>query len=282
MKPPPFDYHAPSSVDETLSLLHELEDAKVLAGGQSLIPLLSLRLARPAHLVDVNRVAGLSGISADGSLTLGAMTRQREVERAAVVRERWPLLAAALEHVGHPPIRNRGTVGGSCAHADPAAELPAVMLALGASFVARSGSRGERTIGATEFFVSLFETSLEPDELLMQIRVPAAPARTGWSFQEVARRHGDFALVGAAALVTMNEDGTVAAGKLAFSGVGLVPVRADVLADQRATPDAIKAAAEEATASLEPSADVHGSSAYRKHLAAVVARRALTEAAGRA
>lgn len=280
MKPPQFSYHAPGSVDEALSLLAELEDAKPLAGGQSLIPLLNLRLARPAHLVDLART-GLGGIGANGVLRIGAMTRQRDVERDATVQDGWPLLPAALSYVGHPPIRNRGTIGGSIAHADPAAELPAVMMALDASFVARS-VRGERVVPAREFFVSVFETALAPDELVVEIRVPRPAGRTGWSIQEVARRHGDFALVGGACTITLSADGTISGAALAFSGVGPTPHLADLGLDgERPSDAAFAAAAARATEGLRPPADLHGSSAYRQHLAKVVARRCLREATDR-
>src|SRR5881628_249850 len=203
MKPAAFDYFTPVTVDEAVALLAEHGgEAKPLAGGQSLIPAMNFRLARPAALVDLNRIPELSYVRAEpdgGALVIGAMTRQRALERSDVVRRAAPLMAEAMPYVAHPQIRNRGTVGGSVAHADPAAELPAVTLALEARFRARSRS-GERTIPAAEFFKGLLETALEPDELLVEIAIPHSPARSGYAFAEVARRHGDYALVGVAAV----------------------------------------------------------------------------------
>src|SRR4051812_33814261 len=198
MKPPLFEYHAPASIDEAVGLLAEHGDeAKVLAGGQSLIPLLSLRLARPAHLVDVNGLSELAGIANGKGLELGALVRHRAAERSADVKAASPMVAAALRFVGHAAIRNRGTVGGSVAHADPAAELPAVLLALGGEVVAQS-ERGSRTIPAADMFQGFLTTALEPDELLTAVRFPASPAGAGWSFMEFSRRSGDFAIIGVA------------------------------------------------------------------------------------
>ncbi|MGH7856247.1 MAG: FAD binding domain-containing protein, partial [Candidatus Binatia bacterium] len=227
MKPAPFEYHSASSLDEAVALLARLGDeAKIIAGGQSLVPLLALRLARPAHLVDLNRIDALSKIdAADGGLVIGAMVRQRAAERSGLVRERCPLLAAALPRIGHPAIRNRGTVGGSLAHADPAAELPAVALALEAKLVARS-ARGERILPASEFFVGHFTTALEPDECLVEIRFPAWPDGAGCAFEEASRRDGDFAMVGVAALLRVASGGDVADARIALIGVGGTAVRA--------------------------------------------------------
>jgi carbon-monoxide dehydrogenase medium subunit len=202
VKPPPFTYVAPESLDEAVAALAEHgEDAKVLAGGQSLIPLLSLRLARPTALIDLNRVTSLSSIEVNGSTTIGAMTRHRAVERSADVASHVPLLAAAVPYIGHAAIRTRGTIGGSLAHADPAAELPAIALALDATFEARS-VRGTRTIEASDFFDGYFTTALEVDEILTQVTFPHAAPSTGVSVQEMARRHGDFAMVAVVASVT--------------------------------------------------------------------------------
>src|SRR5580693_7309943 len=225
MKLPPVEYEAPRTVSEAVELLAEhLDQASVLAGGQSLIPLLALRLARPAVLIDINGVDGLSGVSAtDGSVGIGAMTREYVAEESAVIADAVPLLAAALPLIGHEAIRSRGTIGGSLAHADPAAELPAVALALDAEFVVRSQS-GERVIPAAEWFEGYLATARRPDEILVEVRFPAAAPGTGVSFQEVARRHGDFAIVGLAASLTL-ADGAVSDARLAFSGVADVPVR---------------------------------------------------------
>src|ERR1700759_645006 len=226
MKLPPVEYEAPTTVAEAVDLLAEHGDeASVLAGGQSLIPLLALRLARPEVLIDINRVDELSGVSAaDGHVTIGAMTREYVAEESGTVADTLPLLAAALPLIGHEAIRSRGTIGGSLAHADPAAELPAVALALDAEFVGRSQS-GERVIPAAEWFEGYLATARRPDEILVEVRFPAAAPGTGVSFQEVARRHGDFAMVGLAVSVTL-ADGVVSDTRLAFSGLADVPVRA--------------------------------------------------------
>jgi carbon-monoxide dehydrogenase medium subunit len=288
VKPPPFEYHAPESLPEALDLLARFGDeAKVLAGGQSLMPLLNLRLARPANLVDINLVEPELGVLEpwDGGLRLGGLVRQRAAERSDLVRQRNPLLAEALPLVGHPQIRNRGTVGGSLAHADPASELPAVAALLEAELVARS-ARGERTLRADEFFVSYFTTRLEPDELLTEVRLPGWPSGAGWAFLEVSRRHGDFAMVGVASLVRLASDGSIGEGRLAYTGVGATPVRARdaerELAGQPATEDTFAAAAERAVQALDPQADVHATAAYRRHVAGVLTRRALAKAVQRA
>jgi carbon-monoxide dehydrogenase medium subunit len=284
VKPPPFRYHAPDSLEEALALLAEHGDeAKVLAGGQSLVPLLSLRLANPAVLVDVGRVGGLDAITDAGDVVaLGALVRERAAERSPAVSERVPLLAQALPHIGHLAIRNRGTIGGSVAHADPSAEIPTVALALDADVVATSAARGERTITAADLFEGFFTTSLAEDELLTEVRFPAIAPGTGVGFEEVARRHGDFALVGAAAALRV-ADGNVAEARIALMGVAGTPVRAVAaereLTGAAPTDDAFRAAGERAAEGLEPATDVHGTAAYRTHLAKVVVRRALERAA---
>jgi CO/xanthine dehydrogenase FAD-binding subunit len=287
VKTPRFEYHAPRTVDEVLDLLAEHGDeAKVLAGGQSLVPLLAMRLARPSHLVDINEVGDLSGIAVDdGTVVFGSTTRERQAESSQVVRERLPLMAEALPQIGHVSIRNRGTVGGSIAHADASAELPAVAVMTGAEMVVRS-TRGRRVVPADEFFLGHFTTALDDDELLVEVRVPAAPDGTGWAFREVARRHGDFAMVGVAAMVALNGGGRVDQARLCFIGVADRPVRAASaeasLSGADPGTDAFAAAADEAVTGLEPASDVHGSSDYRRHLARVTARRALEAAANRA
>ncbi|MDR7418829.1 MAG: xanthine dehydrogenase family protein subunit M [Armatimonadota bacterium] len=286
MKAAPFGYLAPASRQEAVDALRRYgPDAKVLAGGQSLVPLLAMRLARPSVLVDLNRVAELAYVRlARGGLTVGAMTRQRTVEHDPRVAERWPLLRAALRWVGHPQIRTRGTIGGSLAHADPAAELPAVALVYGARFVVAS-SRGERVIPAAEFFTGYLSTALQPDEILTEIRLPVPPPRAGWAFQEIARRHGDFALVGTAALLSGDADRRCIDARLAFIGVSHGPVRiAD--AEQALIGRRIDAIAAEEVArivrgTLDPDGDIHASARYRKHVAGVLAARTLLEAAGR-
>ena len=286
MKPPLFEYHRAESVDEVIALLAEhADEAKVLAGGQSLVPLLSMRLARPAHLIDINRLPDLATIANGSGLTVGAMVRHRAIERSDVARTANPLLAHAIGFIGHGAIRNRGTIGGSIAHADPAAELPAVLLVLDGVVEARS-ARGTRTVPASALFEGFLTTSLEPDELLTAVRIPEWPTGTGWSFQEFSRRSGDFAIVGVAATVRLDGNGKIAAARLAFSGVDQVPVRATAAESllAGATPSEVlwKSAAHAAAAPLEPSSDIHGSAAYRKQLAMVLAERALTEAHDRA
>ena len=283
MKPPPFEYHAPTTLDEALALLAELGDeAKVLAGGQSLVPLLNFRLARPAHLVDLNRIPELAYIRAwDSGVAIGAMTRQRTAERDPLVAARAPLLRQGLAHVAHVPIRNRGTVGGNLAHADPASELPAVMAALGGRFVVRS-LMGERMLAPDDFFLTYLTTTLEPTELLTEVRVPGLPPRTGTAFVELSRRHGDYAVVGVAALLTLREDGRCAEARIALTGVDATPVRGtpgeEALQDQVPSDDRFREAARLATLDLDPLSDLHASSTYRKEIAEVLIHRALAVA----
>ena len=288
MKPAAFEYSSPGTLDEALALLaRHGGDAKPLAGGQSLIPAMNFRLARPAVLVDLNRVAELSYIdSRPDAIAIGAMTRQRAVERSDVVERAAPLLAEAMPSIAHPQIRNRGTVGGSIAHADPSAELPTVMLALGARFRARS-SGGERVIAAGEFFKGMLETALSPDELLVEILVPPLPANSGTAFVEVARRYGDYAMVGVAVLVTLEKRGRCSAARIALLSVGDGPVLAraagEVLAGQSPSEQLLRAAADAAaTRDIDPPSDIHASAAYRRQLAAVLTRRALVLAFERA
>ncbi len=283
MKLPPVEYEAPTTVAEALGLLTEHQDeASVLAGGQSLIPLLALRLARPAMLVDINGLRELSGMSLTGGwLAVGAMTREYIAEESPVVAESVPLLAAALPLIGHEAIRSRGTIGGSLAHGDPAAELPAVALALDAEFVVRSQS-GERIIPAAEWFEGYLTTSRRPDELLVEVRFPRAGPGTGVAFLEVARRHGDFAIVGLAASLTL-ADGLIGDARLALAGVSDIPVRAvdaeHLLFGQRPSDDLFEEAARRVAAVIDPPADLHGSSEYRRKLAATLVRRGLQAAA---
>jgi carbon-monoxide dehydrogenase medium subunit len=287
LKPPRFDYLAPATVDEALAILGQhAEQAKLLAGGQSLVPLLNFRLARPARLVDLNEIAALDGIRVEGGrLRIGALTRQRAVETSALVREQCPLLAEAMPQIGHVQIRNRGTVGGSLAHADPAAELPAVVAALDGELVLRS-ARGERLLKPEAFFVSYFTTAADPTEMLVEVRLPVSGARTGSAFMEVSRRHGDFALVGVAATVTVDEAGVCTGSAVALTGVGPTPVvareAAGALVGARPTPGALDDAALRVSSVVRPETDLHASREYRRHLAGVLARRALAVAAERA
>ncbi len=286
MKLPQFDYQAPQTIAEAIELLAKYEDdASVLAGGQSLIPLLALRLARPAVLIDINGVSDLAGLSlAHGQVTIGTLTREYRAEESDVVADRLPLLAAALPLIGHAAIRSRGTVGGSLAHGDPAAELPAVALALDATFVVR-GATGERIIKAPDWFEGYLTTARRPDELLIEVRFPAAGPGTGASFVEVARRHGDFAIVGLATSLTL-ADGRISDARLALAGVSDVPVRAaeaeDVLIGEQPSAALFGEAARRATAGLDPPADLHGSADYRTKIAATLIRRGLRGAADNA
>ena len=278
MKPAPFRYVAPRSVDETLALLAEHgADGKILAGGQSLVPLLNMRLARPQVIVDINRVKSLAYIRRRGDLVhIGALTRQAAVEASAVVRRYVPLLGEAIRFVGHPQIRSRGTVGGSIAHADPSAELPAVLAALGGQVVVR-GPSGERVLSAGEFFTGYLTTALDSAELLAEVRFPVAGGRTGHAFLEVARRHGDFALVGVAAVI-QRADGKIGAARLTFTGVGPGPVRAteaEALLSGSGPGRPFAEAARAAAAGLDPDGDIHASAQYRREVASTLARRAL-------
>src|SRR5881409_3891128 len=290
MKPARFDYFAPATLDEALALLAEHgADAKPLAGGQSIIPAMNFRLARPAALVDLNHIAELAYIRSGpdgGGTAIGAMTRQRAVERSDVVARAAPLLAEAMPSIAHPQIRNRGTVGGSIAHADPSAELPAVMLTLEARFRTRSSS-GERSIAAGEFFKGMLETALGPDELLVEIALPPLPARSGTAFLEIARRHGDYALVGVAVVVGLDGRGRCKAARIALLSVGdgavLAVEAGKTLVGQGPSDELFRAAADAAaTRDVDPPSDVHASSAYRRQLVAVLTRRALARAFERA
>ncbi len=285
MKPAQFDYHRPASVEEAVTLLGQYGDeAKVLAGGQSLVPAMNFRLAQPAVLVDINRVPGLSYIEPgpDGGLRIGATTRQRAVEISPLVTERAPLIHLAMPWIAHVQIRNRGTIGGSVAHADPAAELPALMLALAARMRVL-GPAGERWLEADEFFTGLLSTALQEDELLVELAVPPAPARTGCGFLELARRHGDYALAGVAAVVTLSANDVVEAARIALFGVADSPVVAAngmaALVGQTASESALRAAAElVGEADIDPASDVHATSAYRRHLAKTLTQQALARA----
>ena len=291
MKPAPFKYYAPSTVDEALVRLAEHGwDAKVLAGGQSLVPMMNFRLAQPAVLVDLNGVSELFYIQPGrgGGLKIGAMTRQRQVELDPHVAERAPMLREALPKVAYPQIRSRGTLGGSIAHADPSAELVALSVALDCRLRIRSKQRGERWVDAKDFYLGLFTTVLEPDELLLEVELPPMPPRSGWSFMEVARRHHDFALVGVAAVVTMDKARTACEqARLVYFSVGDGPVEAHgaaaVLQGHEVTPEAIREAAETAgDQDVDPNSDINASAEYRRHLVKVLGRRALTEAFERA
>ena len=283
MKPAKFDYYAPTTRDEVLELLGQHGyDAKVLAGGQSLMPMMNLRLARPAVVVDINRVEGLAGIASDaGGMTIGAMTRQRQIERSAEIGDKFPVISAAIPHIAHFQIRNRGTIGGSLAHSDPAAEIPALCVALDAEVTAASSS-GERAIEASDLTIGPLTTSLEPDELLTQVRLPALDGEWRWGFREVCRRDGDFALVGAITLLRLDSGGVCQEARIAMFGVGDGPIRASEaeasLAGRAVDADARAEAAALVSAAVDPGSDIHASAEYRKEVSGVMARRALEDA----
>jgi len=291
MKPAPFKYYAPTTVKEALAHLAEHGyDAKPLAGGQSLVPTMNFRLSQPAVLVDLNNVSELFYVRPDngsGGLRMGAMTRQGQVEHDALVAERSPLLHGAMPSIGFRQTRNRGTIGGSLAHADPAAELSAVTVALGARFRLRSQA-GERWVPATEFFLGPFFTALDVGELLVEIELPPKPPRSGWFFKEITRRHHDFAMAGIAVLVTLDADmKKCEQAKVVLFSVGDGPVEARqaaaLLEGQAPTPDAIQAAAETAARDdIDPGGDIHASAEYRRHLVKALTGQGLTHAFDRA
>jgi aerobic carbon-monoxide dehydrogenase medium subunit len=289
LKPAPFEYFAARSAAEAVERLAALGgEAKVLAGGQSLIPVMSFRLAQPTALVDLNPAGELDYVTptAEGGLRIGALARLRRLERDPEVARRAPLLAEALPSIAHPQIRNRGTVGGSLAHADPAAELPCLAVALDAR-LRLLGPGGERRVAARDFFLGLFATALAPDELVVEVELPAPPPGEGWAFLEVARRHGDYAQVGVAARLSLDAAGRVAAARLVYLSVGDAPVdavrAAAGLIGGAPTADAFAAAAETAAGEeIEPGGDIHATADFKRHLTRVLTRRALATAAGRA
>jgi carbon-monoxide dehydrogenase medium subunit len=281
MKPAPFDYHAPASLDEATALIATLDNAKVLAGGQSLVPMMNFRYVIVDHIVDLGRLKELSGITvANGRLRIGAMTRQREIEFSAEVAKHCPLMVAALQHVGHRQTRNRGTIGGSLAHADPAAELPAVCAAHDAQ-VEIASKRGVRRVATKDFSTGFMSTAVEPDEIVTAIDIPLWPAGHGHGFQEFSRRHGDFAIAGAAALIDAADD-KVRQVALVLFGVATRPIRVAeaeaALTGQRIDAALVRKAAA-AARSIEAISDIHAGADYRQHLAEVMTVRALTDAA---
>ncbi len=285
MKPAPFTYHDPRSVTEAVTLLAEKENARLLAGGQSLMPMMNFRYAMPDHLIDLNHVSELSYIRAEnGALKIGAMTRQRDIEFSEVIRENCPLLQAALAHVGHRQTRNRGTLGGSLCHQDPSAELVNVAALFNATMHVVS-QRGARDLPYADFAVGYMTTALEADEMLASITLKTSSKTNTYAFAEFARRHGDFAIVACSALLTMNARGEIAEASLALSGLSHAPVRPaaieQALRGHKPDPETFKAAAAEAE-KLEANADAYVTAAYRKHLARVLTYRALEQAAARA
>ncbi|MCL4562807.1 MAG: FAD binding domain-containing protein [Chloroflexi bacterium] len=289
MKPASFEYYAPTNVDEALARLAELGyGVKVLAGGQSLVPSMNFRLAQPPALLDLNNVQELFYIrpTSDGGVAIGTMTRDSQVEHDALIKEKFPIIAAAMHFMAHPQIRNRGTFGGAIAHADPTAQLPAVVLALNGRMRIRS-QQGERWVAAEEFFVGPFTSVLEPEELLVEVELPPTPAHSGWSYRQMERQAGAQALVGVAVMVSLDEAGKCRSARIAFLSVGETAVlarqAAQMLTGQKPTAELIHAAAETAAnVDIEPGGDIHCSVEYRRHLAEVLARQALTEAFERA
>jgi len=285
VKPPPFDYEAPETVEEAVSLLAGHSDAKVLAGGQSLLPLLSLRLTHPDLLIDLRRIEGLDEISkSNGNVVVGAMATQHDGESNHLLHELCPLVPDALRQVAHPQIRSRGTIGGSVAHSDPAAELPAVVVALDAA-VRVTGTAGERTIAATDLYTAALRSSIAGDEILTAIDFPVTPEGSGAACVEVARRSGDYAMCGAVAQVTV-DDGSFADVRLALFGLANTPARIanveQALSGGDATAEAIAEATPAATEGIELIADARVSPEYKRHIASVVSRRALQAALERA
>jgi carbon-monoxide dehydrogenase medium subunit len=289
MKPPPFEYYAPTTIEEALDHLAEHGyDAKPLAGGQSLIPMMNFRLALPSVLVDLNNISELSYIhpGENGGTLVGAMTRHKAVGSDPLIAKQVPLVHEAIPNIGTPQVRTRGTFGGSLSHADPSAELVAISVALNAQLKLRS-QKGERWVSAGEFFIGSFTSALEPEELLVEINLPSLPERSGWSLMEVARRHNDFALVGVAAVVTLNENGNCETARMAFLSAGDRPMEghqaAELLKGQAPTAEVILAAAEKAASvDIDPGGDIHATAEFRRHLANVLTRRALDEAFKRA
>jgi aerobic carbon-monoxide dehydrogenase medium subunit len=285
MKPPPFEYYAPTTVDEALVHLAEHGyDAKPLAGGQSLIPMMNFRLAQPAVLVDLNNIADLSFIrpQADGGLSIGAMTRHQRVEKDPLVAKHAPLVSETMPKIATTQIRSRGTFGGSLAHADPSAELVCVSVALEGE-CKLAGPQGERWVAAKDFFLGLFTSVLEPEELLVEIKLPPFPKRSGWSLMEIARRPHDFCLIGVAAVLTLDEKDQCQDAKLVYLSAGDGPMEGhkavEALKGQAVTDEAIRAAAETGAAEdIDPASDIHATAEFRRHLAKVLTRRALDEA----
>ena len=280
MIPAAFDYEVAESVDHAIALLGERDDAKLLAGGHSLIPAMKLRLARPAILVDVGRIADLSYVrESDGQIAIGALTRHRDVASAALLREHCPIISHTAGQVGDPQVRHRGTIGGSLAHGDPASDLPTVVLALDGELVVR-GSAGERTIPASAFFVGVFQTAVAPDEMLVEIRVPKLGSDTGWSYTKMSRRAQDWATVAVAAVV-QRSNGSIGKASIALTNMGATPLRAAAAEAAIAGGGSIDDASAVASEGTEPSSDLAASAEFRGHLARVLTRRALEEAAAR-
>jgi len=287
MIPPAFEYLRPNTIPEAIALLQEHgEDAKILSGGQSLIPMMKLRIARPGYLIDINRISGLSYIKEEGGfLKIGGLTREAELESSAVIRAKYPILLDTARVIADPQVRNLATVAGNLAHGDPANDHPATMLALGAQVVA-TGADGERIIPIEEFFLSLFSTALQPGEILTEIRVPAPPARSGGAYFKLERKVGDFATAAVAAQVTVDVNGAAQKVGIALTNVGPTPIKAkkaeDFLRGKKLDEANIRQAAQLAADDARPSSDLRGPVEYKKGLVKELAKRALSRAAERA
>jgi CO/xanthine dehydrogenase FAD-binding subunit len=287
MKPPKFSYLRPNSLQEALDMLAEYgDDAKIMSGGQSLIPLLNMRLSTPGYIIDIGRVEELKGIREEEDvIVIGGMTRHVDVEKSALVREKCPLLTEGITWVGHNQIRSRGTIGGSIAHADPSAELPCMLTALRGEIVIMSREE-EINVSPEEFFLSYLLTSLEPNQLIKEIRFPKIKKGSGYAFEEVARRHGDFALVEVAAVVELEADGTIADAKIALGGANSVPFIPEAVEEfligKMPDDSILKEAATLQLDDLDPEGDIHGSKEYRRYLSGVLLERALYKAIDRA
>jgi carbon-monoxide dehydrogenase medium subunit len=285
VKPPAFEYVRAESAEDAVETISALgDDAKFIAGGQSLVPLMAVRLSWPSHLVDIGGVADLAGIAVapDGALSIGAATVQRRVERSAEVAAACPLLPEAISHIGHFPIRNRGTVGGSLAHGDPASELPLCAVALDAELATLRPGNTRRVVPASDLFAGPLMTNLAPDELVTELRIPAWPAGAGWGFREFSRRRGDFAVIAIAAIIRLAGDGTIADARIAVAGAGPIPSRAveaeAMLHGRRPDSGTCREAGAAVARSLDPQSDLNGSADYRRELSAVLTERALADA----
>ncbi len=288
MKPAPFEYHAPASLEQALDLMGQYAgEAKILAGGQSLVPAMNFRVVQPSLLIDLNRVAELSFIREEGNvIRVGAMARERQLEFDRLIQKRTPLLHEAVPFIAHPQIRNRGTIGGSIVHADPAAELPMLMVALSARLKAKNKA-GERWLDAKAFFAGMFTTALEPDEILVEIEIPFMPPRTGWSFMEVAPRSGDYAMMGVAAWVTLAENGKCKSARLVYLNAGDGPVdaveAANSLVGETLNHKLIESAAALASQKeINPFGNMHASIDFQRHLAKALTKKTLNQALQRA
>ena len=283
MKPSAFEYFDPSTVREALELLQRhSDDAKILAGGQSLIPMMNFRVARPKVLIDINKIKELDYIREEkDELVIGSLVRERALEVSPVVGKKCPILAEAISQIGHLPVRTRGTIGGSLVHADPSAEIPVVICALGGRMKV-VGPLGERTLAADEFFLTYLTSALEPGEILVEVRIPTLPANTGWSFTELSRRHGDFGIVVVASILFMENKEACRKASIALGGVAPTPIRAaaaeKILAGRKLTEELIREAGVKAAGATEPESDYHASAEYRKDMARVFTQRSLQEA----